>query len=127
MLQDMAYCAAASRVAIGGGSTIKLLDVGAEYGEVLNESTELPAGHVVNQLSWGQDGQVCRKQPHLRHVLWPRETAWCTPSGDHAFPCELIVNASMTQSDSRAAAGRQFCLQGVANNGLCWWLHRPPS
>jgi hypothetical protein len=59
MLQDMAYCAALSRVAVGGGSTVKLLDVGAEYGEVPNESVELPAGHMVNQLSWGQEGQVC--------------------------------------------------------------------
>lgn len=72
MLQDMAYCAAASRVAIGGGSTVKLLDVSAEYGEVQNESTELPAGHVVNQLAWGQDGQVRRTQLGVSAVvcLW---------------------------------------------------------
>lgn len=61
MLQDMAYCAALSRVAVGGGSTVKLLDVGAEYGEVANESVELPAGHMVHQLSWGQEGQVCSR------------------------------------------------------------------
>jgi hypothetical protein len=58
MLQDMAYCSALSWVAVGGGSTVKLLDVGAEYGELPNEAVELPAGHVVNQLSWGQEGQV---------------------------------------------------------------------
>lgn len=58
MLHDMAYCPSASRVAVGGGSTVKLLDVGAEYGEVSQATVELPAGHTVNKLGWGQDGQV---------------------------------------------------------------------
>jgi len=76
MLQDMAYCPAVSRVAVGGGSTIKLLDVGAEYGEVSNEAMELPVGHMVNKLGWGQDGQVGRavssrlaKSPKQQHAL----------------------------------------------------------
>lgn len=58
MLTDMAYCPAQSRVAVGGGSNVKLIDVGAEYGEVAGEGIELPPGHAVEKLGWGQDGQV---------------------------------------------------------------------
>jgi hypothetical protein len=59
LLQDMSYCPAVSRVAIGGGSTVKLLDTGAEYGEVHGTTLELPPGHSVERVGWGQDGQVC--------------------------------------------------------------------
>jgi hypothetical protein len=58
LLTDMAYCPALSRVAVGGGSSVKLIDVGAEYGEVAGEGVELPAGHSVEKVGWGQDGQV---------------------------------------------------------------------
>jgi hypothetical protein len=58
LLTDMAYCAALSRVAVGGGSSVKLIDVGAEYGEVAGEGVELPPGHSVEKVGWGQDGQV---------------------------------------------------------------------
>lgn len=86
MLQDMAYCSAVSRVALGGGSTVKLLDVGAEYGEV-NESVELPAGHVVNALSWGQDGQV---------GCW----LWCSE-----------ITHTLGQCGGLSATGGQACFQ----------------
>jgi hypothetical protein len=58
LLTDMAYCPAISRVAVGGGSSVKLIDVGAEYGEVAGEGVELPPGHSVEKVGWGQDGQV---------------------------------------------------------------------
>lgn len=58
MLTDMAYCPPLSRVAVGGGSSVKLIDVGAEYGEVAGEGIALPPGHSVEKLGWGQDGQV---------------------------------------------------------------------
>lgn len=58
LLTDMAYCAALSRVAVGGGSSVKLIDVGAEYGEVAGEGVELPPGHSVEKVGWGQEGQV---------------------------------------------------------------------
>lgn len=58
LLTDIAYCPALSRVAVGGGSSVKLIDVGAEYGEVAGEGIELPPGHSVEKLGWGQDGQV---------------------------------------------------------------------
>jgi hypothetical protein len=54
----MVYCQQLGRVAIGGGSSVKLLDVGAQYGEVAGEGIQLPPGHCVERLGWGQDGQV---------------------------------------------------------------------
>jgi hypothetical protein len=77
MLQDMAYCSAAARVALGGGSTIKLLDVGADYGEV-NESVELPPGHVVNTLSWSQDGQVGIPFVCIEPLIRTVASIWCS-------------------------------------------------
>eukprot|EP00879_Flechtneria_rotunda_P026426 GHRR01028175.1.p1 GENE.GHRR01028175.1~~GHRR01028175.1.p1 ORF type:complete len:731 (+),score=226.61 GHRR01028175.1:88-2280(+) len=58
LLTDMAYCQGLQRVAIGGGSRVKLVDVGAEYGEVAGDGIELPPGHSVEKLGWGQEGQV---------------------------------------------------------------------
>lgn len=88
MLQDMAYCPAVSRVAVGGGSTIKLLDVGAEYGEVSNEAMELPVGHMVNKLGWGQDGQVGLSQPTSPepHASACVDSMGCRPSHRHKQP-----------------------------------------
>lgn len=59
LLTDIAYCPPQARIAVGGGSSVKLIDVGAEYGEVAGQGVELPPGHSVEQLGWGQDGQVC--------------------------------------------------------------------
>jgi hypothetical protein len=65
LLTDMAYCPAISRVAVGGGSSVKLIDVGAEYGEVAGEGVELPPGHSVEKVGWGQYGQVSVLQSAL--------------------------------------------------------------
>lgn len=67
LLADMAYCPSLARVAVGGGGSVKLLDVGAEYGEVAGEGLELPPGHSVEKLGWGPDGQVRRR----------RQGSWC--------------------------------------------------
>lgn len=43
---------------------MKLIDVGAEYGEVAGEGIELPPGHSVEKVGWGQDGQVSIAMSH---------------------------------------------------------------
>ncbi|KAF8062105.1 WDR19 [Scenedesmus sp. PABB004] len=58
LLADMAHCEALRRVAVGGGRAVKIIDVGAAYGEAPGEGVELPPGHSVERLGWGQDGQV---------------------------------------------------------------------
>lgn len=139
MLQDMAYCPAISRVAIGGGSTIKLLDVGADYGEVASRAVELPAGHVVNKLSWGQDGQVgCEQHPGclvLKLLGFYISSPWslftsCMPSGSaHSggATCMALASSHRCCCPHAFALPTQVLTVATANGLLVTYLASLPT
>jgi hypothetical protein len=86
LLQDAAYCPALGRVAVGGGSSVKLLDVGAECNEVAADALELPVGHSVEHVGWGQGGQVCGAGCARTLSTAPTSEAWFVRSSEHHTP-----------------------------------------
>jgi hypothetical protein len=45
-------------MAVAGGNVVKVLDVGAQYGEVRADCVELPLAQSVEMTGWSADGQV---------------------------------------------------------------------
>ena len=58
VLSSMAHCPALSQVAVAGGSSVKVLNVGADYGEAKGDAIELGPGQMVARVGWSKDGQV---------------------------------------------------------------------
>jgi hypothetical protein len=57
-LSSMSHCPAAAQVAVGGGSTVKVISVGGQYGELTASRVDLAPGEQVQQTGWSADGQV---------------------------------------------------------------------
>eukprot|EP00798_Chlamydomonas_sp_ICE-L_P012670 gene12669-15902_t len=58
-LTDMAYCPALGRIAMGGNSSIRILDAsGHEYMEVKSDAIDLSPNERVDKVGWSKDGQV---------------------------------------------------------------------
>jgi hypothetical protein len=58
LLTDISFCPALNRVALGGGTSVKVVDCGAEYNELKGDAVELDVGQSVEKLGWTPDGQV---------------------------------------------------------------------
>lgn len=60
VLSDVSYCASLGRLALGGASSVRVVDAsGTDYGEVKGDSVELdPSVGAVNRVGWTRDGQV---------------------------------------------------------------------
>jgi WD repeat-containing protein 19 len=103
-------------VAVAGGNVVKVLDVGAQYGEVRADCVELPLAQSVEVTGWSRDGQVggreggahccasCCHAPaapawgragsgHLRHSALLTAAPLCAP-GPRGRPQVLTVSTA---------------------------------
>ncbi|GBF91989.1 hypothetical protein Rsub_04713 [Raphidocelis subcapitata] len=142
LLSDIAHCPALARIAIGGGSSVKVLDVGSGVRELGGEAIEVPEGQLVDALGWSGDGQasvltVSTSGGHLISYLaaLPAVYASCGPRLAHLVSLRelAVADAASGGPAARLEVGCEpaFCAVGPAhiavglNNQVLYYGHSP--